>query len=380
MRTQSRSKNWFVASLGIITLVVGGYGVSTATSRPAQAETATTPSTASASDTAATCARPQSPISTLSQVVPELGADLSSLPVLSTVLTFATKAYSMTERIPPLTWRPAHATASELAYFGVPARPAASNTAATAQWLNEWDTHYSGLVASDPCTSISNASAELDVANWSGSIATVGGYTEAYGETTFNPGSLCATQPDSYTNWVGLGGDGNSYLLQNGFWSDHTNAMSVPFFELISPGYDSSVVPVSTSPAPAHGDVTNISTTYAPGATPTVTFSWHDLTNGTVFHETFTSYAGYSIGNFYSGASAEAVDERGTINGSYSALRNFGVDNWSQVQVARGGALSPIRNETSHNALFMKNGSTLLSSPTGGSSATTFTDTWHACQ
>lgn len=334
---------------------------------------------ASVVDTTVGCPDPHDPTSKTSETVPEIGADKGAEPIVAQLLNFDVNSSNIVERIPPASWRPATATISELNYFGVALRPDEKDQEATKQWLSEWDLHYTATVAALPCTADKGMSAEIDSSNWSGSVGQVGGYYEAYGRTQFSAGIPCATQLDSYTNWVGIGGVNSGHLIQNGFWNSHANGASAPFYELIGPGYDTSVTRL-TSPLVALGDIFNISTTYDPFFG--ITFSWHDLTGGQLFHVTATSVGGHGPSFFYDGSTAEAIDERGSINSVNSSLRNFGTSSWSFVQVARnGGALGQIRAELPHNGFFMRNDSltTYLSTPTSGADLGSFADTWLGC-
>jgi hypothetical protein len=72
----------------------------------------------------------------------------------------------------------------------------------------------------------------VDTYNWSGFVTEEGSVTEVYGSTKFVAGSQCSAQPDSFTNWVGIGGYGVSGLIQNGFWNAHSTG-SFPFYEVV---------------------------------------------------------------------------------------------------------------------------------------------------
>ena len=378
----AKTTHGWLASI-VVALSVVVVSVTTIAAGPASGTSTAPAASDPAQEPSATgCTNPKNPTSTLTDIVPETGLDKGAAQVIGTLLKFTQDGADISERIPPQGWRPAEATGSELAYYGIPARPDPSNKPATAAWLDEWDTHFTSVIPALPCDPIPNAFAQINSPNWSGSVAEAGGYTEAYGETTFNPGIACGVG-DSYTNWVGLGGTGSGgQLMQNGFWSQHDNGISIPFDEMLSNTYRNPINPVYTSPPPAHGDVTNISTTYDL-LLGKVTFSWHDLTNGKLFQQTWaTDPNGVPASNFYDGSTAEAIDERGEFGTTISTLRNYGTDPWSQVQVARnGGALSPIRDESPHDGFFMWNLSSTaeISVPSSGPTATQFTDTWIAC-
>ncbi|MFC4244715.1 hypothetical protein ACFOYW_15175 [Gryllotalpicola reticulitermitis] len=232
-----------------------------------------------------------------------------------------------------------------------------------------------GLAAGPSVGQPVGSGAELDSDNWSGSISTAGGITEVYGRTTFKGGSQCSTQPDSYTNWVGIGGWDSTKLLQNGFWNGHTTN-SFLFYEAIDGTTDTGTVPVTIANT-NQGDTFNISTTYSAG---TATFSWHDLTTGATGNISSSTFANLPASDFWDDWTGEAVDERGAIAKKYTTLRDFGTDPWQMVEVNSDGAgLTYIRQGADHNGLFIVYNGAYLSKPTSGANDGEFTDTWYGC-
>jgi hypothetical protein len=204
-----------------------------------------------------------------------------------------------------------------------------------------------------------------------------GSVTEVYGHTSFFAGTLCSTQPDSFTNWVGIGGYRIPQLIQAGFWNSHTGG-SYPYYEVLGADHAINATNADIYPRPALGDSFNISVTYESG---TAIFAWHDLTNGANV-ELYDSGEDYQpMSYYYNGAMGEAVDERGTINYIPSTLRNYGSDAWSNVRVAQGsGSLVAIRSTTPHTGIYIYANSIQYSSLTTPSSDPgTFTDVWNSC-
>jgi len=343
-------------------------------------------SSPSGTDTVIGCTSTDAPTSVASVVVPEDALSRSAAPtprVTAQVYTFDDGGTEFTERIPPSDWSPATATDAELQFFGYPARPADASALST--WTQNWAAGYKATGVVYPCSGEDESSglvrsAELDSYNWSGAVAEGGGFTEAYGMTTFNNGVGCSAQPDSYANWVGIGGKASvGKLLQNGFWSDHLGGKSFPFWEAINPNHDTGTQPVSLSGI-AFGDVFTISTTYDPD-TVTAHFGWHDVTSGVQYQlVTKTSIDGYSTARYWDGSQAEVVDERGKIVDQITTLRNFGSDPWTRAQVSvDSGNLVPLRSISPHDGFFMVSNGVKISTPTSGTTTDAVTDNWHGC-
>ncbi|MBO0880946.1 MAG: hypothetical protein J2P17_11505 [Mycobacterium sp.] len=311
---------------------------------------------------------------------PDGGAPSS--PVMARVLTYNDFGTRMTESVPPVDWRPTSASAAELKFFGIPARPATGTE--LDDWLDEWGSHYAGIGIGTPCRPITSNSAATSP-NWSGEVATRGGYTEAYGTATYQPGSACATQPDSYANWVGLGGGNGSSvrLLQNGFWHSHGTG-SYPFVEAINGLIDTSTIPFALGFSYSVGDRFNIATTYNT-TTNTVQFGWHDITSGGTYvislEVFFVGSTEYPASVFYDGSTGEAIDERGSIGQFFTTLRNFGTDTWTNATVRiNGGARTAIRAEPHQNLVIRDAEGVQLTSESGpANDLTTYSATWKSC-
>ena len=86
-------------------------------------------------------------------------------------------------------------------------------------------------------------------------------------------------------------------------------------------------------------------------------------------------------GSFYNGSSAEFIDERPSIGGSFSNLKDFNINDWKEARVYNNvsagweGIGSP-----EHVRLHMYNGLHQLAAPGYLSSGTTFQENWIACK
>ncbi|MDQ2837454.1 MAG: hypothetical protein M3Y42_09305 [Actinomycetota bacterium] len=336
------------------------------------------PSSSALSAASRSCQRPESIDRTTTAAVPE-GAGFAGRSVQASIVHLTGGSVSVTEPMPPAGWKPATATQAELKYFGIPARPA-QNSAGYAQWATDWITHYTGFTLAVPCAATSDLSAATK-ANWAGILAYGSAFTTAYGATTYNPGSTCAqAEPDSYTNWVGLGGYNTGRLIQNGFITTHTGG-SYPFLELLNSdtGVDTHTVrmDISGDPNNGSGHTFNLQTQWLP-STSQVSFAWHDITTGQVASMTVGSAAGKPASYFYDSSSGEAIDERAVQGGVLTSLRNFGTDQWSNAYVATNGSGFTAMRSLPHIGITMQE-AFQLASVTAGSTADRFTDTWDDC-
>lgn len=281
-------------------------------------------------------------------------------------------------------WQPREATDFELQFFGLPIRP--KDDESTKAWLTEWgvDTSVLPLI---PCEPIKNMSA--DTANWSGVTTAEQPVTQVYASTPFKSGSLCAAQPDSFSNWVGLGGVNGTGLIQNGFVSAHGSG-SYAFYEFVGDQGDTHIRPVDfpgyqqADQSQLLGDQFNFAVTWD-GSNQGVTFSWHDLnknfvsTTGLITQVTIGS-SRYDAVNWYDPRQGVAVVERIGINGSYSHLRNFGTLPWTNTKFSKNnGPLTPIR-QGNHKGFSMSfNGTMYATSGAADPNLSNFTNVWGSC-
>jgi hypothetical protein len=341
-------------------------------------------------------------------------------------------------RIPPSQWRPVSASAVELDYYGIPARPA--DPSALQAWLTEW-TDYSGFaspegnclfdhpigstavisidpdaVAADPTVVTSNpgplltspgialadptiltseplglltdSSQAAASSNWAGVIANVrGNYTETYGSITQPTQTYCpGPTSSSHSSWVGIGGLGSDHaLIQNGTVQYGSPAVTVAFWESISPTGGVDVQGGNTAFPVSAGDQVNVSTTYTPTR---ISYGFHNLSTGQVWGYPFYGVNHVPPPAFYDGTSAEVIDERATNSTTHviDELRQFSPASWSAARVAWGaGALTAIRSVPHYGLLMKQSGPsgsktmTTLAHPVGGAAPDTFTDHWDAC-
>lgn len=281
------------------------------------------------------------------------------------------------ERIPTGTWSPGTATAAERNFLGVPTEPPKTSAAHRA-WANAWTKHFTGMKLAPPCEPMKSISATMDSENWSGMISRQNSVTEAYGTTTYNAGTPCSVQPDSFTQWVGIGGYAGSPLLQNGFWADHASG-HFAFWEALNRTNDTHVVPIYPWTFDANlGDRVSLATVWDGTY---VHFGFHDLTDGALYELNLPTILNQPAANFYDGSSGEAIDERGLIGSQLSTLRNYGTDSWANVQIEQNhGAPVPIR-ATVHDGIIMNYNGTTYSSPGAANPDTpsSFADTWKTC-
>ncbi len=249
--------------------------------------------------------------------------------------------------------------------------------------MDEWKDHYDGFVPGYVCGQIEGASAATHtLLNWSGVVAYSGNYDAAVGTTHFFTTSSCSTTPNSFANWVGLGGYSSNRLLQNGFMT-YEGGGRHPFFEAIDDTDDTTALKLNIDAIVA-GDEVRLKTSFSDG---TAHFTWHDFTSGDVVTLSESNFIGIDTQNVftaseaYDKSSAEAVDERAIILQHFSELRNFGSDPWTDVHVYPHGSTSSvlIRDETHHNFEIVDNAGTHLTTWSGGASSGDFTDTWEHC-
>jgi len=237
--------------------------------------------------------------------------------------------------VPPAGWKPANATNEELEFYGIPARP--TDPATLQVWNNEWVNHYTAVEApSSLCATevrhdteaVQNNSTST---NWGGLVGHAGNYAYVYGQLNGTHGYSTCTPNDYHSAWVGLGGANTKSLVQNGMGSDGVPNQDYIWYELLDAAHPNAEVQVTFTIS--GGDTLGVSTTYATDSLgPYVRFGWHDFTNGNATNYTVrNSYAGDPIQNYIDETTAEAIDERPTVNGSLPKLRDYGTDNWQYV-------------------------------------------------
>jgi hypothetical protein len=268
--------------------------------------------------------------------------------------------YAFTQ--PPANFDPKTASAQELASWGYPPRPAASEGAdAEARWLeevnpalqrsvpelvkrpNSFNRPISGFkVISKGLNSTASTST-----NWSGyALVTKSGGSPLYkvsGHWTVPtvkqaPGT-CSGAWDYSSQWVGIDGFSNKDLLQAGSAADvycdvigENEAEYFPWLEWLPESelviYKSASTDTLYPFAP--GDyllVTVWATDFSGGSSTTGNLSYADVTQGWTLSLTFT--ASSVGGTEVVGKSAEWIMERTEVNGALATLPDYTADPWN---------------------------------------------------
>lgn len=308
-------------------------------------------------------------------------------------------------RQPPNSWNPLTATDEELSFYGLPPRPTEADELAL--WTDEFQ-HYSGFGAPQYCGSNGHnvppaqrqhqpgsswvvLSTHQGSENWSGLVVPKGSGTNfnyVYGHT-YVPTMTATCSSDAHSAWVGLGGwtSPSTNLAQNGVEDDGTKLFV--WYEMIYPngGLDTKQTPITMYSGIHRGDQIAFSTQYiAPNGTTGGHFSFyvHDYATGEVEDPLVYSYAGYPAPYFYSGDTAEAIDERTMFGAYYDALRNFGVQDWvDSSDIRTSGATLNLRSEPGHFWVDMDNSAQnqILANSRieAGSTSKEFQDEWDWC-
>ncbi len=269
--------------------------------------------------------------------------------------------------VPPAGFDPTTATASEIALYNLPPRPADLNQ------LAAWDTQFAKVKfvpAPSFLVELPNVHADTTSNNWSGygitgnqnqfNVTGVGYYEPTFG------GSRCTTNAE--VTWSGIGGWSPSDPLgQDG------TAHNVPYMANHQAWYEvyplEGIIPLSLTASAA-----DYMTDYTSWYTSPDRYGGfvQDLTQNTIIN-----WSQDVASNYYSGDSAEAIAERPTINGGLANLSNFGTMTFIGAN-ADGMTFDQFSGSARH-AVDMYNGSTLLALPSGMQSGGNFSDTQHSC-
>jgi Peptidase A4 family len=241
--------------------------------------------------------------------------------------------------VPPSSFNPLTASDRELTFFGLPARPVATDESALQTWQQEvsrvtFNVPPEALLLS-PTNNLSTNSS-----NWSGLIATSSSpstYTATVTQFTQprNTVSLCNTNMQSLGSiWSGLGGESKtSPLAQDGTYFGSNNGGNGEFWYEFAPN--------PSMPLPNYagvGDSVESSVAYDGGRVYTMTV-W-DHSNGAIFNQILTAPSGWTA----DGTIAEFIVERpvgffnlttnlpdfGDVYFQYSEIQTSGV--WKYVQ------------------------------------------------
>lgn len=313
---------------------------------------------------------PQTPIcaapSSVSKIDPASGAPSSSSKA-ATVTRFDSRGTVVEFRVPPASWNPLTATDQELSFYGLPPRP--TDAADLNSWTYEFR-HYSGFGDPQYCPPAGTTSthpqqrsesAAVTLAghyaspNWTGLVVPQGGGSPlnyAYGHT-FVPWNYANCNSDAHAAWVGLGGTDNAIpLAQDGVVDDGSGLRM--WWEVLNHNYgiDSTVTEIRMAAGIHRGDEVSFSTHYfaASGSTSAhFSFYVHNYTTGEIEDPLLYGWGGYPASLFYSGSSAEAIDERIEVGGYYDELRAYGTQDWLDASDTRSnGSSAHMRSESGH--------------------------------
>jgi len=272
---------------------------------------------------------------------------------------------------PPAGFDPLTASASELAEYGFPARPGAGLALKTwQQAVSDWSPS-----AAVPALDVTNQRAGTN-SHWSGYVAhpnSGGHYVTAEATITqpayHSPTSGCAA--GYLVSWAGIGGYNSNSLIQDGTEIDQ-GATYIPWYEWLG---SSGSINITTMPdVTVHaGDQVFIYVTYE-SSNHLVDFYISD-SDGTG-HSYETSLG---TGDF-DGSTAEWIDERPLVNGSFPNLAHYDSDSWTGAEVENNASQYVYaKNTGSQTAVTMVGNDGNLSVP-GTLGTSSFTDTYKNCQ
>jgi hypothetical protein len=295
--------------------------------------------------------------------------------------------------VPPAGFNPATASDTELAEYGFPARP--SNPAEAEEWNEKYDGAQSsrpdicnGLVRSDAKKPEGGGAPTVETTPsgiWSGYEAfnaeNKNVWTAIKGLVTLpTPKAPQCTGGSLLAEWVGLGGDEEREpyepqgFIQAGVEEDSAETLSTWIEYYPRNGEGTSVtlgIPV------AQNDLVEQEVAYNPD-TEMARIVLYDVTTHEYFPPTTIPL---SKASYYSGSSAEFVDERptyGEVNRA-AELRNFGSINWTHAEVRSKEGWRPIGKEPLRRNV-MRSGKTVLAEPGPiGSDNRSYVDRWKNC-
>jgi hypothetical protein len=254
---------------------------------------------------------------------------------------------------PPTNFNPMTADVAWLNLLGFDPRPTDPDG------LQLWASTYANWKPSSPGSSTpcrtDRSHTILNSDHWSGIMDN--GYTDyrrAYGSARVPTFSASCTTASDLALWVGLGGWGEPNLIQNGVDARQSSLQGMDsWWEMMNTNYDSNSVTEDSNFASA-GNLVKADTYYN-SAYDRVQFNWFNLTTG---HQTtvwVTSVGtGFSPSEFYSGKTAEWIDERSAHSGGglYN-LRNYGTAGWTDAYVARAGQPATAAGSVPHVGIDM---------------------------
>jgi hypothetical protein len=312
------------------------------------------------------------------------GASVQTLGDGGKIYSYGLGATTVEYPIPPRSFDPKTAPAAQLERYDFPPRPAdpEARTAWDQTFANGYEPVPPGGCVSDDYAGVAEivggpsegvfGSEDVESLNWSGFAASAqghpshfGGVTGQYSQPAYH-GDVCGNGVEF--SWTGLGGLYSSSLIQAG-----TALTSAPEYWAWYEYLPNPSVRVSLTVKA--GDLITDYVAYSGG---TADFWVLNSTRGLYSHTTLTGMSGY-----YNGSSADFIDERPRVGGSYTNLANFEKVNWGEAKVVNNvsGAVEPL-GSAEHVRLHMWNnaGTHQLAAPGLLSSGTSFQDNWLACQ
>lgn len=287
----------------------------------------------------------------------------SALPDGGTEYEYGVYGGSVRFSVPPSSFDASRASADDLARYGIPPEPPASDPDGQARWQKA--TANLRFVEPPPALHAIPLSAVQASSNWTGYIDLSGAntYTQASGGyiEPYDHGSTCS--PNSAVFWSGLGGWGGSAVLAQDGTGINTSGLGQDqaWWEIL-PDYPT-LIPVNLYATA--GQEFKASVQWQGGS---YLFGLYNYYTGQASSFTVSSAN-------YDGTSAEYISERPHYPSGYSGLTNFGTTDWQWT----GTNGQPVQNWF-NDTINMYNGSTLLADTgTATTAAGGFTSAYKNC-
>ncbi|UOF92005.1 hypothetical protein LSG31_07150 [Fodinisporobacter ferrooxydans] len=270
---------------------------------------------------------------------------LSNLLILPSALATSSNTQESIHFVaPPATFNPLNAINDELKKYGFPEKPNDPKE------LSVWKDHMSHakhfippvlktVVGTTHKTHVKSTS-DTYTPNWSGWVATPNsGFSFAKIAGDFYATDISSSTVDSHvSSWVGLGGLNNSKLIQAGVegvatthWLSSTTTAYYVWTEMLpDQPYEQQIssFPINSGD---HLYVHIVYGTHQDSSGNTIGDATFYIENLTQNNYTYYATSTLNATNDYYGGTAEWIDERPTVNGSYSNLAKFGTDTWTNL-------------------------------------------------
>lgn len=285
--------------------------------------------------------------------------------------------------VPPKGFNPLTATDAQLQEYGFPTRPKDSKKLAI--WQNDMSHYKQTPIPNVSMTQIKHKLKKKQTNNkvvnglsynWSGfyNYANSNTWTAVQGDFA-QPTEQSDSAPNSYESaWVGLGGMNSGALIQAGTQMYNYNYNA--WYEYLGRAPGSSVYEIDLPSVTVHpGDDIHVYVSYQT-SNQVANFYVADNTTGT----SQPVLVNLSSSNYYDGTTAEWIDERPTVNGSYAILADYGIDSWTNAQTYNTNGNWNSLGSSAYDYLIMVNTSGDALSYPGNLSlltATSFNDYWN---